>query len=402
MFNIRNMRLHTKLLISFAVLSFLAGMTATGGLYMILTLQQQNISEISTQSVLIIVVIGLGVSFTGGFLIAKNLMKPLTTLTESMRRLAEGEEEVDVSYTAYGNELGDLARTLLIFKKNIAERERLENIQADQAEKVIKYAQEAARAKEMKVALDKERELSALQREFISMASHEFRTPLAIIDVAVQKQTRRAKKDQLTPDGTMQAMGKVRNAVQRMTRLMESTLVAARMEAGKIQINIEACDVGKILKDICTLQDEVSDRHNITLNATALPEMIQADSAALGQVISNIIANAVKYAPDSPDIEVNAHADEDKVTISVTDYGLGIDAEDSKKIGERFFRAKTSTGIAGTGIGLHLVKSLVEEHEGTFSVESELGKGSTFTVTFPISGPTKAVKQPEEQEMIVA
>lgn len=396
----RNMRLQTRLLISFTFLSILAVTIVITSLYLISVTQERNFSEIGLQTILIVIAAGAGISFIGGIIIAQSFIKPMANLIEIMRRLVEEEGEVNVLYTNQDNELGDMARALEVFKKNVAERERLENIQAEQAEKVIRYAQEAARAKEMKVALDKERELSELQRQFISMASHEFRTPLAIIDLAVQKLSRRAKKDQLTPDGTLESMGKIRNAVQRMTRLMESTLVAARMEAGKIQITIEPCDIHKLLVDICTSLDEVSERHDIRLNAVDLPETIMADTPAVGQIVSNLLANAVKYAPDSPDIEVNAHEENDQVIISVTDYGLGIDKEDLKNIGERFFRAKTSTGIAGTGIGLNLVKALVEEHEGSFSLESELGKGSTFTISLPIEGPAQEEKKPAE--MIVA
>jgi signal transduction histidine kinase len=95
----------------------------------------------------------------------------------------------------------------------------------------------------------------------------------------------------------------------------------------------------------------------------------------------------VKYAPDAPDIQLKARVEGHQIVISVHDHGIGIDKEYLPCIGERFFRAKTSTGIVGTGIGLNLVKTLVVEHGGTLSIESTKGEGSTFIIRLPIAGP---------------
>ena len=122
-----------------------------------------------------------------------------------------------------------------------------------------------------------------------------------------------------------------------------------------------------------------------------LPETVQADADALEQVFTNLLSNAVKYAPHAPDIEVKACVEGKHVVISVRDHGLGIDDGDLPRIFERFFRAKTSTGIAGTGIGLNLVKTLVEMHGGSVRVESKVSEGSVFTVQLPIQGPVKAL-----------
>lgn len=95
----------------------------------------------------------------------------------------------------------------------------------------------------------------------------------------------------------------------------------------------------------------------------------------------------MKYAPEAPDIEVTAHTEGEHVIVSVRDEGVGIDAADLANIGKRFFRARTSVGIAGTGIGLNLCNQLVAMHGGTISVKSERGEGSTFSVRLPIKGP---------------
>ena len=123
-----------------------------------------------------------------------------------------------------------------------------------------------------------------------------------------------------------------------------------------------------------------------------LPEAIMADTGSVEQVLTNLLSNAVKYSPDSQTIHVKAWEEGRQVVISVRDYGIGIDQEDIPEIGDRFFRAKTSTGIAGTGIGLNLAKTLVEMHDGTLHVESISGVGSTFSFRLPVAGPDQLEK----------
>jgi len=108
------------------------------------------------------------------------------------------------------------------------------------------------------------------------------------------------------------------------------------------------------------------------------------------QMLANLLSNAVKYAPDAPNIEVKARKEGNHMVISVRDHGIGIDEDELHRIGERFFRAKTSTGIAGTGIGINLVKTLVEIHGGTVNVESKKGEGSIFTIRLPVGGPDQS------------
>jgi len=267
-------------------------------------------------------------------------------------------------------------------KELIRHRDQLQML-VDRATQELK-----AKAEELKEALNKEKELNDLQRQFVSMASHEFRTPLSIIDGSAQNLARNS--DNITADYLILKTKKIRDAVVRMTRLMEDTLTAARLNEGKIKVEIEACDIGKVLREVCARQQEVSKDHIISCDLVDLPAIIQADSGSLDQVFTNLLSNAVKYAPDAPDIEVKARKEGNHMVISVRDHGIGIDEDELHRIGERFFRAKTSTGIAGTGIGINLVKTLVEIHGGTVNVESKKGEGSTFTVRLPVARPDQS------------
>jgi len=244
---------------------------------------------------------------------------------------------------------------------------------------------------DLRQALEKERQLNALQRQFVSMASHEFRTPLAIIDGAAQRLERRSGASDSAE--IKRRAHKIRNAVERMTQVMESTLTAASLEVGELTIKIESCDFPRLLRDACQRQRELSTNHRITCDIVTLPETIKADPASLEQIFSNLLSNAIKYSPDAPDIEVKAYLDGNDVVFYVRDYGLGIDKEDMPRVFERFFRARTATGIAGTGIGLNLIKTLIELHDGSIVIASETGIGSTFTVRLPIDGPEEITKK---------
>jgi signal transduction histidine kinase len=175
-----------------------------------------------------------------------------------------------------------------------------------------------------------------------------------------------------------------------MTRLMESTLSAARMEEGKIEVVIEPCDIGKVVREVCAHQQEIVQTHVISTYLAGLPETILADASSVEQMLANLLSNAVKYAPNEPEIAVVALRMGSFVVIAVCDRGLGIDADELDNIGERYFRGKTSTGIAGTGIGLALTKVLIDMHGGSLNIESKKGEGSTFTISLPIAGPDQS------------
>jgi len=249
-------------------------------------------------------------------------------------------------------------------------------------------------AEDLKRALAAEKKLNQIQRQFVSMASHEFRTPLTIIDATAQGLKRRFEK--LTPEQAGERIDKIRGAVRRMTRLVESTLMAARAEEGKLLVEIEDCDIAGTVHGVCERHQDMAPKHRIACNLIDLPSTIRADVSAVDQILTNLLSNAVKYAPDSPEISVVARGGGDQVTISVTDHGVGIGADDLPHIFERFFRAKTSTGIPGTGIGLNLTKMLVEMHDGSISLESSIGDGSIFTVRLPVDGPRQSAQRQDQ------
>lgn len=226
-----------------------------------------------------------------------------------------------------------------------------------------------------------ERQVNALQRQFVAMASHEFRTPLAIIDAAAQRLCRSTTN--VSGEYVHEKAGVIRSAVVRMVDLMESILASGRLETGQITLKRSEGDLKALLVACCDRQRELSRSHVFQLDLE-IPDLLTFDRIAMEQVFTNLISNAVKYSPDASDIYVRAWVDEKTVEIAIADSGIGIDADDLPKLFQPYYRARSATGIAGTGIGLNVVKQVVELHGGSVEVTSELGKGTTFTIRLPI------------------
>jgi len=316
------------------------------------------------------------------YLLARGLSKPLVNLVATAEQLVTGDTSVKFSQADRKDEIGAVVRAVANFRDGIIHKLSLQEQLADQAEA-------------LQEALAQEKHLNKLQREFVSMASHEFRTPLAIIDSSARRLEKR--KDRLTPQDIETRTDKIRNAVSRMMTLVESTLDAAKADNGKLSISPKDTKFKDLVDHICERQDDLYTTHNISYETQDLPLNMYVDSGVIDQVLTNLLSNAVKYAPDCPDILLKGWQEEDQVFISVQDFGLGIDEADLPKMFGRFFRAKTSTGIPGTGIGLNLVNQLVELHGGKIDLESQAGVGSTFTVCLPIEG--AQIQEPPEEKV---
>lgn len=299
----------------------------------------------------------------------RRLGRPLADITAATNRIANGDKSFEIPWTGRKDEIGDMARSLVTFKENVALIDRLTAEQQQQTMRLSK-------------ALEKEREYNALHRDFVSMVSHEFRTPVAIIDGAAQRIIRKAGKD--TSEQLQERAAKIRGAVSRIIELIDSTLSLSRLEAGSIELEIEDVDIGALLREVCQRQQEIAEQHDISLIIANLPPLMRVDAKRIDQVFTNLLSNAVKYAANRPQIDVKAGTVGGKVVVSVRDRGIGIPKQEQPKLFEKFFRASTSTGIPGTGIGLHLVKHLVELHGGQVTIDSIEGAGTTVSVTLPI------------------
>jgi PAS domain S-box-containing protein len=263
----------------------------------------------------------------------------------------------------------------------------------DDLEKIVEVRTAEINQKNSELArlLEQERETNALQRRFVAMVSHEFRTPLTIIDAAAQRLAR--LKEAPTPAYLAEKSIQIKGSVARMVELMESILAAGRLQTGIIDINMALCSLGEIVQSCVDRRQEVCATHRIHSDLAELPAITQIDPQAMERVFGNLLSNAVKYSPRAPDIYVRGWMERGVIHVSVRDTGVGIDEEDIPRLFEPYFRAQSATGIAGTGIGLNIVREIVERHGGTISVASDAGQGSTFTVSLPWRGQDHELKQ---------
>lgn len=306
--------------------------------------------------------------------------------TSASRHLKGDGAAIDVTvYSTCLNYKGSAASLMAVV--DVTEAKRAEKAllhHRDTLEEMVRSrtVELARQTEELERMLEQEKQINELQRQFVSMASHEFRTPLAVIDGAAQRLIRR--KEAATPEFLAEKAEQIRSSVSRMLELMESILAAGRLDHGRIAIVHKPCSIAEIIETCSARQESIRRSHRFLLELDRLPPTIFGDQPALDQVFSNLFSNAVKYAPDAPNVHVTGWQEGDSVCIKVRDEGIGIDADDLPKMFQRYFRARSSTGIAGTGIGLNLVKQIIELHGGTIEVTSSRGNGTTFTLRLPI------------------
>jgi signal transduction histidine kinase len=226
-------------------------------------------------------------------------------------------------------------------------------------------------------------ELDRLKDEFISMFSHELRTPLASILGYVEI----LREEGVTgPDAGHCAEVIERNA-QRLLRLVGDLQVLSQIESGKMPMEFRSADLADLAA--CAVEEmrpEAQRKHiELALSAAGLPH-VAADPARITQLLGNLLSNAVKFTPDGGRVEVRLRKDGDQLELAVADTGVGIPAADLERIFERFYRTAIARrqAIQGTGLGLTITKAIVEAHHGTIAVDSEEGRGSTFTVRLPL------------------
>jgi signal transduction histidine kinase len=252
----------------------------------------------------------------------------------------------------------------------------LEQKVADRTAELADSNDALARAKDRaELALTRETEAKRELRQFLSMVSHEFRTPLAIIDSAAQMLLMRAERSDA---GSLPRLETIRGAVQRLVDLIATCLADEQLESGRIVLQERRLDLRPILEQAVAHYRAASPGRDITLDLAELPEA-WGDPGLLALVFNNLVGNAIKYS-EAGAVEVAARPDHGGIIVSVTDHGIGVPPEDCARIFERFFRAANAHNIHGSGIGLHMVRQIVELHGGSITVDSRMGRGSTFTV----------------------
>ena len=232
-------------------------------------------------------------------------------------------------------------------------------------------------------AVERQRELNELKARFIAMASHEFRTPLSAISGSVDLLTHYAQH--LPPEEQQDALQKIRNAVGRMTHMLENVLVTGQAESGLLPFNPLPVAVTPWCR---ALVDEIRAMPNLRSSTAAVVVELPPptaryllDEGLLRHVVGNLLSNAIKYSPSGGEVRVKVWAEGQQLIVRVEDHGIGISGQDLPRLFDRFHRGGNVGHISGTGLGLFIVRQAAASHLGTVEVTSTLGQGSCFTVS---------------------
>jgi signal transduction histidine kinase len=239
------------------------------------------------------------------------------------------------------------------------------------------------------------RELDRMKDQFVSTVSHELRTPLTsmvgYLELVLEGEAGSLSDDQ------QRFLEIVDRNCDRLNTLIDDILFVARIDAGRFSLEKQRVDLVELSAAAVESAKIAAERAGVDLRFSAPDEVsLSADSTRLTQLLDNLLSNAIKFSPDGGTVSVTLAADENAVRLRVQDAGVGIPEEEVGRLFERFFRASTGSAIRGTGLGLSIVKSIAEAHEGTVTVESEVGVGTTFTVELPLSVRSPANHQAEE------
>jgi PAS domain S-box-containing protein len=236
----------------------------------------------------------------------------------------------------------------------------------------------------LREALERERELGEMQARFSSTVSHEFRTPLAVIQTSIDILD--TNYSRMTPAKVSQHLGKIGDQVQRLTHLMDDVLIIAKNDAVGMPFNPAPVNLDTFSKNIVddvAQQMRANDRVRYSCQGDCTE--VRADKDLIHHILINLVTNAIKYSRANDRVHVQLKCHQSQATFIVQDEGIGIPLNAQERIFDDFYRANNVGTIHGTGLGLSIVKRAVEAHQGTISLHSLEGQGTTFTVTIPIA-----------------
>ena len=232
---------------------------------------------------------------------------------------------------------------------------------------------------ELNEALDKERQLNEIKSRFVSLASHEFRTPLSTVLSSASLLAKYTTTEE--QDKRNRHIERIKTSVKHLNDILEDFLSLGKLDAGRVESHISEFDLQEFLGEIIDdMKGLLKTGQPITLHYEGSP-LIYSDKKLLKNIIINLITNAIKFSGEGGQITITANTDAEKAVIRVQDQGIGISAEDLEHLFTSFFRGSNAVNIQGTGLGLHIVKRYLDLIGGKADVESILGEGTTFIVT---------------------
>lgn len=307
-----------------------------------------------------------GVIFTG-------IIHDITEIKEAEKKLRVLNSQLEERVEERTSKLTDVVNKLLKTNRDLENEVKLRK----EAEDALICSE-----KELKSMLSKEKELNDMKSKFVTLASHEFRTPLSTILSSANLIEKYEKEDD--QEKRERHVKKISQAVHNLNNILNDFLSLGKLDEGKIGYEISSFCLKSLIKDVSEqLEGMLKPGQSIKL---FLEEeiMINNDKNMMHNILVNLISNAIKYSPQNSDIEIYVQSvSKDIMKVCVRDHGIGIPESEQGNIFSRFFRANNASTYQGTGLGLHLVQSYAEKMGGMVSFESKCGEGSKFYVTIP-------------------
>lgn len=267
-------------------------------------------------------------------------------------------------------------------EKKVKVRTEALNNTIKELEREIKVRKKAE--EETRNALAKERELNELKSKFVSIASHEFRTPLSTILSSASLISQYKEKGE--NEKVDKHIGRIKSNVNHLTGILNDFLSLGKLEEGKVDIVKENITLTDFFRDIIEeIKHLLKPGQYVEVTSGSTVDTFCSDPRILRNILFNLLSNASKYSDQGKKIFIECATENDQLYITVRDEGIGIPEDDKRHMFERFFRASNATNIQGTGLGLNIIKRYLDLLNGSITFDSEYGKGSTFTVMFPLN-----------------
>ncbi|RLD18356.1 MAG: PAS domain-containing sensor histidine kinase [Bacteroidetes bacterium] len=312
--------------------------------------------------------------FTDGQRYFAGFLHDLTDIKEAQAAILKLNEELEEMVVARTEELSKAVNTLLNINKKL-EREIMEREAIER--ELIKSRED------LEESLEKEKDLNELKSRFVSMASHEFRTPLSTILSSAALIARYPDTDQQPKRD--RHINRIKSAVNGLNGILNDFLSLSKIEEGRIFVNNQPHNIDAICREVMDDIEGLLKSGQMLKHQTQTGEIsIQTDKNILKNILFNLTSNAIKYSGEDTEILCSTSVDDDVLTIEIADQGMGIPKREQKHLFSRFFRASNASNIEGTGLGLNIVAGYVEMLNGSIDYKSVEEEGTTFILRLPI------------------
>ncbi len=334
--------------------------------------------------VLIVFVVFASLIAFVAFLNVRLMLRPIVALAAAADRIRPDDPEANLPIISGKDEIASLSHSLhTMFSAQKAYQEEIKRYSTELEQRVSdRTAEIELLLGTTRDALERERALNMLKARLTSLINHEFRTPLAVILSSASMM--QVYEDRMTSEKKREHLKRIEANVNDLDALLDEVMTLSRTETIPNQMPRVPVDITAMAQEVINEFQNTTERHTILLSTEGDPRLIAVHEKLLKHAITNLVSNALKYSPNGGTVRVRVSYGE-MLEISVEDQGIGIEEDDIARLYQPFFRGKNAAGIKGTGLGMVIVKQAVDAHCGTITLTSQIGIGSTFVISIPMT-----------------